>query len=78
MRPKGAAYQKEFDMPATYGYGVRTFVQGMALLACKLAKYSVKHNAKLQQYLPPAAYSCLTGAIGCLNSLCDLKNRSAA
>lgn len=65
-------------MPATYGYGARTFVQGAAILACKIAKYLAKHDAKLKQFLPGAVYSCLGGAGACLNSLCELKNRSAA
>lgn len=65
-------------MPATYGYGAKTFVQGAALLACKMAKYLAKHDAKLKAFLPPAVYSCITGTVGCLNSLCELRNRSAA
>lgn len=62
---------------ATYGYGKRTFVQALAR-ACKyLAKYLVKHDAQLKLYLPPAAYTCITGNIPCLNSIADLLNKSA-
>jgi hypothetical protein len=64
-------------MPATYGYGKKTFVQALARLCKHTAIYLVKHDAKLKLYLPPAAYTCITGTIPCLNSIAALLNQSA-
>ena len=63
-------------MAATYGYGKKTFIQGLARLSCHMAKYIVKYNAKLQKYLPGGAYTCVTSIAGCLNTLCALLNTS--
>lgn len=63
---------------ATFGYGKKTFVQGLAKGCCYLAKYAAKHDAALKKYLPGAAYTCITGMVPCLNTLCELKNKSAA
>ena len=68
-------------MPATYGYGSKTFIQGMARFACKLEAYLVKHDSTLRTYLPGgaggAAYACITSIEPCLLTLCALKNKSA-
>lgn len=64
-------------MPAPYGYGQKSFIQGLAILCCRIAKYLAKHDATLKKFLPPAAYTCITGTVGCLNSICELKNKSA-
>lgn len=63
-------------MASTFGYGKKTFIQGLARLSCHMAKYIVKYNAKLQTYLPAPAYACLSSIGGCLNTLCNLLNRS--
>ena len=65
-------------MAAAFGYGKRTFIQGLARLCCRIAKYLVKHNQKLSQYLAgnAPALACLTSIVTCLNTLCNLLNIS--
>lgn len=64
-------------MPTTYGYGTKTFVQALARLSKRMAIYIVKHDAALKKYLPPAAYTCATGLVPCLQELAALLNKSA-
>ena len=63
-------------MATSFGYGKKTFIQGLARLSCHLAKYIVKYNKKLQTYLPAPAYTCLASIAGCLTTLCNLLNSS--
>jgi hypothetical protein len=63
---------------ATYGYGKKTFQQGMARIACRLEAYLVKHDATLKKYLPAPAYACLASIEPCLIILCSIKNKSAS
>lgn len=65
-------------MATVYVAGHKTFTQGLALVCCKLAKYTTKHNATLQKYLTPAQYACIGSIASCLTVLCNLKNKSAA
>lgn len=62
---------------ASYGYGQKTFVQGVARLARHLAKYITTHDTKLRQYLPPAVYTCVAGLVPCLLEVAALLNQSA-
>jgi hypothetical protein len=64
-------------MPTTYGYGKKTFVQGLARACKHIAIYLVKHDKQLKLYLPPAAYTCVVGTIPCLQSIAALLNASA-
>ena len=66
-------------MAATFGYGKRLYVQGLARLCCKMARYIVKHNAKLTTALSgdPTAAACLTSVAACLNTLCNKLNISS-
>jgi hypothetical protein len=63
---------------ATYGYGKKTFIQGLARLSCRAAKYIVKYNRQLTHFLAgnAAALACLTSMATCLNTLCGLLNTS--
>lgn len=65
-------------MASTFGYGPRTFIQGLARLCCRMAKYLTKYNAKLVSNLAgdATAVACLTSIVTCLNHLCSLKNTS--
>lgn len=65
-------------MATSFGYGKKTFIQGLARLMCRVAKYLTKYNAKLTANLAgePAAVACLTSIVACANTLCNLLNRS--
>lgn len=65
-------------MAATFGYGKKTFIQGLARLACRVAKYITKYNAKLTANLArdSTALACITSIATCMNHLCGLLNRS--
>lgn len=65
-------------MAATFGYGKKTFIQGLARLMCRVAKYLTKYNAKLTSGLAgnAPALACITSIIACANTLCNLLNRS--
>jgi phage gp36-like protein len=65
-------------MAATFGYGKRLFVQGLARICCKIARYLVKHNAKLTTALAgnADATACLASLLSCAVTLCNLLNVS--
>lgn len=66
-------------MASTFGYGKRTYIQGLARLACHVAKYLTKYNAKLTASLAgdSTATACITSIVTCMNHLCGLLNKSA-
>lgn len=59
-------------MAATFGYGKKTFIQGLARVACRVSKYITKYNKTLQKFLPAGAYACLATIGPCLTTLCNL------
>lgn len=64
-------------MAATFGYGKKTFIQGLARLSCRMAKYIAKYQPTLNKYLSGAALACISSMITCLNTLCGLINKSS-
>ena len=66
-------------MASTFGYGKRTYIQGLARIACRVAKYLTKYNAKLTTSLAgdSTAITCLKSIVDCMNHLCGLLNKSA-
>ena len=65
-------------MATTFGYGKKTFIQGLARIACRIAKYLVKYNGKLTTNLAgdSTAIACLSSMLTCANHLCGLLNKS--
>lgn len=63
-------------MAATFGYGKKTFIQGLARVCCRLNKYITKYAPTLQKYLTAAQYNCVTSLTACLTTLCNLINKS--
>lgn len=65
-------------MAVTYGYGKKTFIQGLARLMCRLAKYLAKYNRQLTANLAgnPTALACISSIVTCANVLCGLLNKS--
>lgn len=60
-----------------FGYGKKTFVQGLARACKRLATYITKHDKQLRTYLPPAAYACVVAQVPCLLEIAALANESA-
>jgi len=57
------------------GYGTKTYVPGLALIARKLYNYINKHIVTLQAHLD--TYTCLTGMLACLQKILAYLNKEA-
>lgn len=60
------------------GYGPRTYVPGLAILADKMLRYINKHYTALEASGDADLVACISGVIACLQTLRKYLNKSAA
>jgi hypothetical protein len=59
------------------GYGSKTYVPGLALIARRLYNYINKHIVILQANLDSDTYACITGLLACLQKILAYLNKEA-